>query len=68
MDICMDGVPYALAISESVRVRVRGANDKISAQLDAFARQRIIIKVCGRLKWSVEGGCQYLLAESADPA
>jgi hypothetical protein len=68
VDVCRDGVPYALTMHGGVRVRVRGANDGVANRLEEFSVQRIIITVCGRFAWSPEQGCQYMLGDSAEPA
>lgn len=66
-DFCMDGVRYQLTTPEGARVRVHGSNEVLMQKLEAFSEQRIVIVVCGRFHRSVENGCQYLLAETADP-
>jgi hypothetical protein len=67
VDFCMDGARHALHVHSEMRVRVKGATPAIEAALGEVAGKRVLVTVCGRMRWSVEG-CRYLLASFVAPA
>jgi len=59
IDFCMDGQAYLLTTPLGGH-RVKPTNDEARDALEAAAGTKMIIGVCGNLKWNVE--CGYLAA------